>query len=48
MQEFLVLILVIIAGFYVFYWVKKVLTVGEKDRKCPHCPVNIDKMKIPK
>lgn len=47
MQEIIVLLAVIIAGIYVFYRVRKVLTVGEEDRKCPHCPVNINKLKIP-
>jgi len=41
MQEIIVLLAVLIAGIYVFYRVKKVLTVGEEDRKCPNCPVNM-------
>lgn len=47
MQEIIVLLVVIIAGIYVFYRVKKVLTVGEEDRKCPNCPVNMTRMKAP-
>jgi hypothetical protein len=46
MQEFLVLILVLFAGVYVFRRVKRTLTTGDGDRECPHCPVNTSKLKI--
>lgn len=45
MQEIIVLILVVAAGFYVFRRVKKVLTVGEEERKCSHCPADITKLR---
>jgi hypothetical protein len=47
MQELIVLILVFVAGCYVFRRVKKTLSVGEEDRTCSHCPVNVTKLKTP-
>ena len=45
MQELIVFILVLTAGFYVFRRMKELLTVGEDNRKCAHCPINVTKLK---
>jgi len=33
-------IILVFAGIYVFKYMKKMLTVGEKDEKCNACPVD--------
>jgi hypothetical protein len=47
MQELIVFILVLAAGLYVFWRMKELLTVGEENRKCAHCPINAMKFKTP-
>jgi len=37
MQEFFIIIIVILAGFYIFRHVKKNLTEGENSDKCKNC-----------
>lgn len=47
MQELIVFILVLAAGFYAFRRMKEMLVVGEDNRKCAHCPINMKKFKTP-
>jgi hypothetical protein len=39
-ENIALLIILVIAGIYVVKYLKKVLTVGEKDEKCNTCPVD--------
>ena len=39
-EKIALIIILVIAGIYVFKYMKKMLTVGENEEKCNACPVD--------